>query len=330
MVRHRDVAAALCAALLASAVLLAAPPAVAAEVYPDRPVRLLLPYPAGGSFDVLARPLAMHFQDATGQPLVVDNRGGANGMIAGDLVAKAKPDGYTLFMASAGPTTIAHALYRTMPYDPRTDLVPVTALVSMPFALFSTASFPARTVPELIEAARAAPDTITIGLPGNGSVGHLAAALFAQATGTRFALIPYRGASQVLTDMTSGSISLIFTAVASAKPLLDAGQLRAFAVAAPQRTAALPDLPTFAELGLPQVDAQLWIGVMAPAGTPAPVIARLNALLVDAMASPAVKAAMATVGADILAQGPDQFAALLRDDYPRWAEVVRRGNITVE
>ncbi len=301
-----------------------------AEEFPDHPVRLLLPYPAGGSFDVVARPLAQHFLEATGQTLVIDNRGGANGMIAADAVAKAKPDGYTLFMASAGPTTIAQALYHTMAYDPRTDLVPVTGLVSMPFALFAAASFPAKSVADVIAAARAAPDTITVGLPGNGSVGHLAAAMLAQASGTRFAMIPYRGAAQVMTDMTTGSIQLCFTTIASAKPLVDGGQLRVLAVAAPQRTSAMPELPTFAELGLPQVEASLWIGMMAPAGTPAPVVARLNALFLAALATAPVKTAMATVGADILAQGPDRFGALLRDDYPRWAEVVRRGNITVE
>ncbi|MBV8169699.1 MAG: tripartite tricarboxylate transporter substrate binding protein [Alphaproteobacteria bacterium] len=302
----------------------------AAENYPDRPVRLLLPYPAGGSFDVVARPLSQYFLDTTGQTLVIDNRGGANGMIAADIVAKAKPDGYTILMASAGPITIARALYHTMAYDPRTDLVPVTGLVSLPFALFSAASFPARSVADVVAAARAAPDTVTIGLPGNGSVGHLAAAMLAQATGTRFALIPYRGAAPVLTDMTTGSIALCFTTAASAKPLLDGGQVRALAVAAPRRTSALPDLPTFAELGLAQVEAALWIGMMAPADTPPPVVARLNRLFLDALASAPMRAALEIVGADILAQSPEQFGALLRDDYPRWADVVRRGDITVE
>ncbi len=154
--------------------------------------------------------------------------------------------------------------------------------------------------------------------------------MFAQATGTKFVVVPYRGASQVLTDMAAGNISLLFTAIASAKPLVDAGTLRALAVAAPRRTGAMPELPTFAELGLPQVDAPLWIGVMAPNGTPAPVITKLNGLFLEALASPSVQTILASVGAEILALGPDAFAAMLRDDYPRWADVVRRGNITVE
>jgi len=302
----------------------------AAQAFPDRPVRMIVPYPVGGSFDVLARPLAQRFQELTGQALVIDNRGGANGMIAADLVAKSPPDGYTLLMASAGPVTIASALYHDMTYDPNTDLMPVTALVTMPFALFATASFPVHSVADVVAAARAKPDTIAFGLPGNGSVGHLAEAMFAQATDTRFIAVPYRGAGPAMTDLASGAVVLMFTTVASAKPLVDAGKLRGLAVAAAHRSAAMPDMPSFAELGMPQVEAALWIGAMAPAGTPVPVVARLNALLVEALASPLVKAAMATVGADILAQGPDDFAALLRADFPRWAEVVRRGNIHVE
>ncbi|HUA51276.1 MAG TPA: tripartite tricarboxylate transporter substrate binding protein [Candidatus Sulfotelmatobacter sp.] len=319
-------------ALLGAAVLLGTLGAgtAAAQAFPDRPVRMVVPYPVGGSFDVLARPLAQRFLELTGQTLVIDNRGGANGMIAADLVAKSPPDGYTLLMASAGPITIASALYHDMAYDPHKDLVPVTALVTMPFALFATASFPAHSVADVVAAARAKPGTIAFGLPGNGSVGHLAEAMFAQATGTHFIAVPYRGAGPAMTDLASGAISLMFTTVASAKPLVQSGQLRALAVAAPHRSTALPDMPSFAELGMPQVEASLWIGAMAPAGTPAPVVSRLNALFVEALASPLVKAAMATVGADILAQSPDDFATLLRADFPRWAEVVRRGNIHVE
>jgi tripartite-type tricarboxylate transporter receptor subunit TctC len=251
-------------------------------------------------------------------------------MIAADLVVKAQPDGYTLFMASAGPTTIARALYQNMSYDPQTDLVPVTALTTIPFILFAAPDFPAHSLADIVAAARATPGTIAFGLPGNGSVGHLAEAMFAQATGTRFLAVPYRGVAQVLTDMMGGSIALIFTSAASAKPLLNAGGLRGIAVAAARRTASLPDLPTFAELGLPQVQASLWIGVMAPTGTPVPVIARLNALFVDALSSPSVRDIITGAGSEILAQGPAEFSALLRDDYPRWADVVRQGNIHVE
>ncbi len=301
-----------------------------AQAFPDHPIRVVIPYPAGGSFDVIARPLAQRFLELTGQTLVLDNRGGANGMIAADIVAKSKPDGYTVFMASAGPVTIARALVKDMPYDPHTDLVPVTALVTMPFALFSSAGFPVHSVADVLAAARAKPDTIPFGLPGNGSVGHLAQAMFAQASDTRYIAVPYRGAGPAMSDLAAGGISLMFTTIASAKPLVDSGQVRALAVAAPQRSNAIPTMPTFAELGLPQVQASLWIGMMVVAGTPEATIARLNGLFVEALASPMVREVAASVGADILALPPGDFAALLRDDFPRWADVVRRGNITVE
>lgn len=302
----------------------------AAQSYPDRPVRMIMPYAPGGSLDVVARPLSQRFQEVTGQPMVIEHRAGANGMIAADLVAKSRPDGYTLLMASAGPITIMPAFGQPMAYNPRVDLVPVSYLVNIPFTLFSAASFPPRDLPSILAAARENPGNIPFGLPGTGSIGHLAQAMLAQATNTSWLTIPYRGAGQVLPDMLGGRIALTFTTIASAKPMVDAGNLRAIAVASQTRTSAMPDLPTFAELGLPQVEAPLWIGVMAPNGTPSAIIERLHALFADAMQMPQMRSMMATVGADILAEGPEGFAALLRADYPRWAEVVRRGNITLD
>lgn len=300
-----------------------------AQGFPDRPVRLVVPYPAGGSLDAVARPLSQLFQEATGQPLVIDNRGGGNAVVGTDFVAKSRPDGTTLLMATSGPLAIARGLGTALPYDPG-DVVPVTNLVSIPFTLFASARMQERTLADIVAAARARPETITFGLPGQGSVGHLAQAMLSQATDTRWMIVQYRGASLALNDMAAGTIQLTFTTIASARPLIEAGHIRAVAVTGPRRTGAMPELPSFAELGYPQVNAPLWIGVMAPRGTPAPVIERLNAVFSAAMNNPTMRAAMAPLGADIVNDGPDAFAAMLREDDQRWGDVIRRGNIRLE
>jgi tripartite-type tricarboxylate transporter receptor subunit TctC len=314
-------------ALLAAPLLLAAP--ALAQSYPDRPVRLVIPYPAGGSLDVVGRAVGQRFQELTGQPLVLDNRGGASGTLAADYVAKSRPDGLTLVLASAGQLSIAAALQPGLPYDPRTDLVPVTWLVTSPFAMFASAQFGVTDLAGVLARGRAAPGTIPFGSPGNGSLGHLALEMFAQATGTRWLHLPYRGAALVMNDMAAGTVALTFTVPASALPMVQGGMLRPIAIAAPERSASMPDMPTFAELGLPQVDCPLWLGVMTPKGTPAPTVARLNSVLLETLRDPTVQAGLARSGATITGHGPAEFAALLEADYPRWGEVIRRGNITL-
>jgi len=303
--------------------------AAQAQTFPDRPVRLIVPYPAGGSLDTVARPLSQLFQEATGQPMVIDNRGGGNAVVGTDFVAKSRPDGYSILLGTSGPLAIARGLGTALPYDPG-DVVPVTNLVNIPFTLFASTRMPERTLAEIVAAARARPDSITFGLPGQGSVGHLAQAMLSQATDTRWLTVQYRGAALALNDMAAGTIALTFTTIASARPLIEAGHIRAVAVTGSRRTGAMPDLPSFGELGYPQVNAPLWIGAMVPRGTPAPVIERLHAILSAAMASPVMRAAMAPVGADISGDGPAAFAAMLREDDERWGTVIRRGNIRLE
>ncbi|MBR0643855.1 Bug family tripartite tricarboxylate transporter substrate binding protein [Plastoroseomonas hellenica] len=315
--------------LLALCLGAALPQAAEAQRFPDRPVRLVIPYPAGGSLDVVGRAVGQRFQELSGQPLVLDNRGGASGVIAADHVAKSRPDGTTLILASAPQLSIASALQPNLPYDPRVDLVPITWLVSTPFALFTAAQFAPRDLAGVLAAGRANPGRIAFGSPGNGSLGHLALAMFAQATGTDWLHVPYRGAAQVMNDMAAGMISLSFTTIASARPMVEGGQLRPIAIAAAARSPALPDMPTFAELGLPQVEVPLWLGVMAPRGTPAAIIDRLNALFLEAMADPGVQRSMAAAGATVAAEGPARFSELLEADFPRWGEVIRRGDITL-
>ena len=308
----------------------ALPGLVRAQTFPDRPVRVVVPYPAGGSLDAVARPLSQVFQEATGQPLVIDNRGGGNAVVGTDFVAKSRPDGTTLLMGTSAPLGIARALGTALPYDPEGDVIPVTNLVNIPFTLFASTRLAARTLPEILAMGRAAPDSITIGVPGQGSIGHLALAMMAQATDTRWLTVQYRGAALALNDIAAGNIAMTFTTIASARPLIEAGHARAIAVTGSQRTAAAPDLPSFGELGYPQVNAPLWIGMLAPRGTPQAIVARLHAIFSAAMAGPVMRNAMAPLGADILNQGPDAFAALLREDGRRWAEVIRVGNIRLD
>ncbi|MDB5416094.1 MAG: hypothetical protein JWR10_4429 [Rubritepida sp.] len=313
--------------LLATPFALCAP--ALAQTYPDRPVRLVIPYPAGGSLDVVGRAVGQRFQEVTGQPLVLDNRGGASGTLAADYVAKSRPDGLTLVLASAPQLSIAAALQPNLPYDPRTDLVPVTQLVSTPYALFASGASGVTDLAGVLARGRARPGQVPFGSPGNGSLGHLALEMFAQATETQWLHVPYRGAALVMNDMAAGTVDLTFTVIASARPMVEGGQLKPIALAAETRSDAMPQMPTFRELGFPQVDCELWLGVMAPKGTPEVIVSRLDALFQDALRDATVRANLARAGATITGLGPAPFAALMEADYPRWGEVIRRGNISL-
>jgi tripartite-type tricarboxylate transporter receptor subunit TctC len=316
----------LAAALLAISLLV--PPALG-QSFPARPVKVLIPYAAGGLPDVVGRLIGQKFQEATGQSLVLDNRGGAGGIIAADAAAKATPDGYTLVMASAAQISIARALHHQLPFDPEADLVPVTHLIDTPMILFAATGFQGG-VPELISRAKAKPADIPMASTGNGTISHLAQELFAQHAGIKLLHVPYRGAAQAMNDMIAGAVPLIFTTVGSAKPIMDAGQIRPLAVASSRRTGALADLPTFAELGIPGVEAPVWFGMMAPKGTPEAVIARLDQEFRKALAAPEVKERLGQIGADISGDGPAGFRTLIQADMKRWAGVVKTANIKLE
>jgi tripartite-type tricarboxylate transporter receptor subunit TctC len=300
-----------------------------AQSFPARPVRAVVPYAPGGSVDVVARAVGVRFQELTGQPLLLDNRAGAGGVIGADHVAKSAPDGLTLLVANAAQVAIAKALNARLPYEPETDLLPVTHLIDTPMVLFAAQSFRGEGLPAVLAAARERPGAVPFGTPGVASFGHLLLELFQQAAGIAFLHAPYRGAALVLNDMAGGTIPFTFTAVGSAKGLMDAGTVRPIAVASARRTPALPDTPTFIELGLPSVEAPLWFGMMAPKGTPEPIIATLHRLFAESLQAPEARATLGRVGADIVGNGPGPFAQLLREDMARWIEVVRRGNITI-
>jgi tripartite-type tricarboxylate transporter receptor subunit TctC len=306
-------------------------PAFAAEQpFPNRPIRMLIPYPAGGGLDLPGRAVAQKFADFTGQQMVIDNRGGAGGLIASEIVARATPDGYTLLLASNGQISIAPALYDKLPYDPRKDFAPITHFVDTPMVLFVNAQYPVQSVADLVAAAKAKPGTIGAGLSGVGGVSHLTLELFKQRANVNLLPVPYRGAAPALADVVGGTVPAIFSTLAAAKPLLDAGRVRALAVASAKRTSGLPNLPTFGELGYSGMDAPLWIGMMAPQGTPQSVIAKLHAEFTKALAAPDVRERLASQSADVVAGGPREFGEMVHRDTERWRVVVKTANIKLE
>jgi tripartite-type tricarboxylate transporter receptor subunit TctC len=311
--------------------------ASAAEEFPARPVRMLVPYPPGGGLDLPGRAVGEKFAQQTGKQLVLDNRGGAGGLIAGEIVANAAPDGYTLLLGSNGQISIAPALYQIapalyqkMPYHPTKDLVPVTHFVDTPMFLFANIGFPAKTVKEVIERAKAQPGKIGIALSGVGGVSHLTMELFRQRAGINLLGVPYKGAGAAMTDVASGDVPMIFTTASSGKPLLDSNRIRPIAVASKKRTSALPNVPTFEELGLTGMDAPLWIGMVAPKGTPQNIIAKLHSEFSKALASREVQDRLASQSAEIVASGPKEFGEMIRRDTERWATVVKTANIKIE
>jgi len=309
--------------------LLAAAPAHAA--YPDKPVKLVVPYSAGGSSDVIARALSDQLAEELGQPVVVENRAGAGSMIGTAYVAGSPADGYTLLLADV-PFTIVPALYQDrVKYDARKDFAPVALLGLSPMYLFVAPGFEARTVESLVEAAKAKPGHLSIGSGGNGSFTHLMAELFMLQTGTQFTHIPYKGAAASVSDLAGGQIQTSFTTMPTAAALYQAGRIAPIAVSAPERQPDTPDVPTFRELGMPDLTVQSWWGLVAPAGTPQDVLQRLDAAVGKVMQSDVVKQRLAGVGVALPADtGAPALQDFLTEDFARWQDVVQRAGIKLE
>lgn len=308
---------------------LAATPAFAA--YPDKPIRLVVPYSAGGSSDVLARAISDQLGAELGQSVVVENRAGAGSMIGTAFVADSAPDGYTLLLADV-PFTIVPALYRDrVKYDARKDFAPVTLLGVSPMYLFVKPDSEARTVDGLVSAAKARPGLISIGSGGNGSFTHLMAELLMLKTDIKLVHIPYKGASASVNDLAGGQIETSFTTMPTAAALYQAGRIKPIAVSSPERQRDTPDVPTFRESGLPDLTVESWWGVMAPAGTPADVVQRLDAAMKNVMQSDAVKQRLSSVGVRL---PPDTSAQALQNlltaDFARWQDVVTRAGIKLD
>ncbi|MVW70348.1 tripartite tricarboxylate transporter substrate binding protein [Bordetella sp. 15P40C-2] len=315
--------------LLCSLMLAAATPAQAA--YPEKPVRIIVPYAAGGSSDVLARGIGDQLAKELGQPVVVENRAGAGSMIGTSYVANEAPDGYTLLLADV-PFTIVPALYADrVKYDARKDFTPVALLGVSPLYLFVNPGFEAQTVPALVSTTKDSSHKISIGSGGNGSLTHLMAELFMQNTGAELVHIPYKGASASANDLAGGQIQASFTTMPTAAALYQAGKIKPIAVSSPERMKDTPDVPTFAELNVPNMTVQSWWGLMAPAGTPADALARLEAAMKTVMQSEAVQQRLVSLGVSAPADSSAKaLSGMVTEDFARWDDVIKRANIKFE
>lgn len=311
------------------ALALGASAAQAADAYPSKPVRIVVPFSPGGATDIMSRLVAERLSARLGQAVIVENRPGGGTMIASDYVARAEPDGYTLLMA-ASSLGIAPSLYAKVNYDPIKDFAPVSQLASVVHVLEVHPSVPARNVGELIAYLKANPGKVSYGSVGAGSSTHLEAELFNSMAGVEMEHIPYKGSAPALTDLVAGRIQLMFDAWASSGPFVRDGRLRALAVTTTQPSAAVPDLPTVADSGLPGYSAMPWLGLVAPAGTPGPVIGKLHQAIADIVQEPAVQAKFSELGLDIIGNDPQTFADFIKQDIATWAKVARDANIRLE
>jgi tripartite-type tricarboxylate transporter receptor subunit TctC len=301
--------------------------AFAQAPYPDRPVRIIVPFPPGGPADVLARIVGDKLAQAWGKPFVVENKAGAGGNIGMEQGARAAPDGYTLTLAPVGNLTVAPALYAKLPYDPAKDFAPITVLASVPNVLIVHPSVPAKSLAELVALAKSKPGSLNYASPGNGSIPHLAAELFKRMAGIDIVHIPFNGVAPASNALLSGEVQLFFAQSSAALPQWRAGKVVALGVATPKRIAAAPDLPTIAEQGFPGFDATSWYALVAPAGTPPTVIDRLHAEIVRILGESDVRERIASLGAEPVGNSPSEFAALQRAEAARWTRLAKEANI---
>ncbi len=315
---------------LAAGLLLAGCIAARAQSYPDHVIRLVAPFPAGGLADVLARAVGDEMARSLGQPVIVENRAGAGGNVGAEYVAKAAPDGYTLMMASAGILTANQFLYAQMPFDPAAAFAPVAVVADMPMMVVVNPKVPAQSLADLVALARAAPGKLNFGAPGTGTTGHLGLAMLMHVAGVKITHVPYRGAAPAIQDLLAGQIDGVVDNPPTVISHIQDGRLRPLAVAATKRMALLPGLPTAAEAGLPGYEASSWFGIVAPAGTPAPVVARLHQDVVRALATPAMQARFAKLGARLVGNTPEEFAAQIRAERASWGEIIRAAGIAAQ
>lgn len=301
-----------------------------ADDYPSRSIRLIVPFAAGGGNDTVARLVGQGLAAELGQPVVIDNRPGAGGIVGAEAAARAPADGYTVFLGGVGSHAINPNLHANLSYDPVKDFAPVSLIASAPLILVVHPSVPARNVRELIALAKARPGTLNYASNGNGSSSHLAAVMFASMTGIDMVHVPYKGLSPALSDLLSGQVQVMFSSVVAIVPHIKAGTLRPLAVSSRERLSLLPDLPTVAESGVPGYQSSSWYGILAPAGTPPAIVGRLNAALVKVVAQPDVREALAREGADPVGSSPQAFGAFIVAEKQRLGEVIAKAKVPMQ
>jgi tripartite-type tricarboxylate transporter receptor subunit TctC len=318
------------AALLAALVALSPAAAHAqAGAYPGKPIRLILPFPPGGGTDILGRLMAERLAPRLGQPVVVENRGGAGGNVGAEAAARSAPDGYTIVLV-APSLAISPSLYKKLAYDPVKDFAPVSLVATVPNVMVTNPSIPAKTLSEFIALAKSKPGAMNFGSGGNGTSNHLAGELFNIVAGVRLVHVPYKGVNLAMNDVMSGDVQLVIIGIPAAAPHIKAGKLRALAVIDSKRAAALPDVPTAAEAGLKDFEVTTWYGVLAPAGTPRPIVTRLNAEIVAVMHSNEMKERLATMATEPVTSTPEEFGDLIRREIAKWAKVVRAAGLKAD
>jgi tripartite-type tricarboxylate transporter receptor subunit TctC len=317
-----------CAAFVAALMAPSFAAAQSAGSYPDRPIKFVVPVSAGGTTDIMARVLAARLSAAWGQPVIVENKPGGSGIAAAESVARARPDGYTLFMGTIGTLSVNQSLFPKLSYDSMRDFAPVTLVAVAPIVLVINPKVPARNVAELVALAKSKPGSLNYSTSGNGASPHLAAELFKSLAGIDVVHVPYNGGGPSIAAVISGDVHMMFDNVFTALPHVKDGRLRALAVASRERSKSMPDVPTMAEAGLPGHEIAGWVGLVAPAATPGEIVRKLSSELARQMALPEVREKF--VGADPVGNTPEEFAAFLRAEIAKWGKLIRESNIRPE
>jgi len=309
---------------------LAVASAACAQSYPNKPIRVLVPFVPGGNVDITARTVAPALGELLGQPVIVENRPGAAGMVGAQALVASAADGYTLMMGSNSSLAVAPSLYATWPYDPLKGIAPITNLAITPFVLVVKNGLPAKTLDEFLKLAKEKPGQLTMASGGNGSSNQLVGELFQMMTGVKFSHVPYKGTGAALVDLAGGQVDMLFDQASSTVGNVRGGKIRAIAVASGARQAALPDTPTFAEAGLRDFEIDNFTGLVGPAGMPAEAVAKVHAAAVKALGTPLVRERFASLGVQPVGSTPDQFAATIREDLARWSKVIKAAGIKAE
>jgi tripartite-type tricarboxylate transporter receptor subunit TctC len=301
-----------------------------AQAYPNKPIRLIVPFPPGGGNDVIARIVGQKLSERFGQPVIIDNRGGSNGIIGLQALMQAAPDGYTIGVGAAGPMAVNPSLYDKLSYDPVKDFAPITNMVNFPLMLVTHPGLPAKNVRELIAEAKAKPGKIFYASPGNGNSGHLAGELFNLLAKVQITHVPYKGQGPAVTDLLGGQVQMLYSSIPSVLPYVQQGRLNGLAVGSAKRLTSLPNIPTIAESGVPGYEAYSWVGMIAPANTPKEIVTRLNREIVDILKQKDVEEKLNQQGAIPVGDTPEQFGNYINAEIKKWGAIVKSANIKID